>query len=95
VCRYLDGISVYKQIKIIIDTGHSMGVSVQGEYGRGVGTTFLNMAQILTLELLKTVSPGDYVDITTYNSTGSTSLGAPVSLLIACPGSNYPELVVS
>ena len=71
-----------------------MGTGVQGEYGRAGGTTFLNVAQILTLELLKTVSPGDYVDITTYNSTGSTSLGAPVSLLIACPGSSYPKLVI-
>ena len=85
MCRYLDGISVYKQVKIIIDTGHSMGFPVQGEYGRAGGTTFLNMAQTLTLELLKTVSPSDYVDITTYNSTGSTSLGAPVSLLLASP----------
>ena len=80
MCRYLDGISVNKQVKIIIDTGYSMGTGVQVEYGRPVGTTFLNMAQTLTLELLKTVSPSDYVDITTYDSTGSTSLGAPVSL---------------
>lgn len=84
----MDGISVNKQIKILIDTGNSMGAGVQGGYGRSVGTTFLNMTQILTLELLKTVSPSDYVDITTYNSTGSTSLGAPVSLLNCLSTSN-------
>ncbi|KAG0599815.1 hypothetical protein M758_12G180700 [Ceratodon purpureus] len=77
---YLDGISVLKQVKILIDTGNTMGTSVTSEFKRSPGASYLNVAIDIALSIIQTLAPGDYVDVISFNSTGAYSLSPPVNV---------------
>lgn len=89
---YLDGISVAKQVKILIDTGNSMGIGVTGEYQRPLQTTYLHVAIDITSSLLQTLSPGDWVEVWSFNTSGAVSLGAPVNVGPYTDPNSRPEL---
>ncbi|KAG0567449.1 hypothetical protein KC19_7G135200 [Ceratodon purpureus] len=78
---YLDGISVKKEVKIIIDVGSTMSTQVSLDYGRPPEYTYLNLAKDTTLELLQTFSSQDYVEVISFDSRQQVSLGAPVNIM--------------
>jgi hypothetical protein len=74
---YLNGVSVPRDFKILVDVGTSMGNSVTFEYNRIPGTTYLDVTKNITLTLLRALSPQDYVEVIIFNSSNATSLGGP------------------
>jgi hypothetical protein len=63
-----------------VDTGNSMGSPVGANYPPAAGATYLEVATSIILQLLKTVSPDDFVDVGTFNSSGHHQLSPMVSL---------------
>ena len=72
---YLNGISVARDLKILVDIGNGMGNPVTADYDPSVGATYLDVAKNLALGLLQTVSPGDRVEAFSFDNVGATSLG--------------------
>lgn len=77
---YLNGISVKKEVKVVIDVGSSMATQVGPEYDSPNLYTYLNVAQDIVLELLQTFSPQDIVEVISFDSRNASSLGAPVNV---------------
>lgn len=57
---YLNGISVMKDVKILLDVSLSMGNGVSKLYRPDMGTTYLDVAQDITHALLQTFSRQDF-----------------------------------
>ncbi|KAG0608281.1 hypothetical protein M758_8G093600 [Ceratodon purpureus] len=72
---YLNGISVFKDVKILVDVANSMGNAVTGQYNHSPGTTYLDVAKNITLTLLDTIYIEDIVEVFSFDSTNATSLG--------------------
>ena len=78
---YLNGISVSKDVKILVDVANSMASVVSVDYERsGPLTTYLNVAQNITLNLLQTFMPQDFVEVFSFNSNGAASLVGQVQI---------------
>lgn len=88
----LGGISVSKQMVILIDTGNYMGTTVNGEFQRPFGTTYLNVEIDLALSLIQTLLPGDFVQVMSFNSSGATPLGPMVNVGNYDESGAHPEL---
>lgn len=95
---YLNGVSVKKDVKILIDVSLSMGNGVDNLYSLDPGTTYLKVAQDITHALLQTFSSQDFVEVFKFNSSSATSLtGEPVHinasyLSLIREGPDRPEL---
>lgn len=77
-CRFKGGISVQKHLKLIVDTGNSMGNAVPPDYPLASGKTFLEVTSKIILKLFKTVSPDDLISVGSFNSSGYYQLGSQV-----------------
>ncbi|KAG0578014.1 hypothetical protein KC19_5G198300 [Ceratodon purpureus] len=77
---YKNAISVQKQLKILVDTGNSMGSELPPNYPPDAGSTLLEVSSNIVLKMLKTVSPDDFVDVATFNSSGYYPLGSQVQV---------------
>lgn len=77
---FLDAISVSKQLMILVDTGNMMGTSVTGEFQRPLGTTYLDIGIDLAVSLIQTLSPGDFVQVWPFNSSGASPLGPAINV---------------
>lgn len=71
---YLNGISVIKDVKILVDVSVSMGSLVPVQYNQDSRTTYLNLTQNITHALLQTFSPQDFVEVLKFDSSSATSL---------------------
>ncbi|KAH8975709.1 hypothetical protein BDL97_01G173100 [Sphagnum fallax] len=70
---YIEGISVTKNLVVLIDAGASMTNVLSTQFL--METTYLAAAQSITQKaLLQTLSAQDYVNIIVFNSTGATQL---------------------
>lgn len=74
------GISVQKHLKLIVDTGNSMGNAVPPDYPLASGKTFLEVTSKIILKLFKTVSPDDLISVGSFNSSGYYQLGSQVQI---------------
>lgn len=77
---YLNGISVSKDVKILVDVANSMASVVTIDYKRSAQTTYLNVAQNITLNLLPTFMPHDFVEVFSFNTNGAASLVGQVQI---------------
>ena len=84
---YLNGVSVSKEVKILVDIANSMGSVVTVDYKRLPQTTYLDVAADIALGLLQTFSPQDYVEVFSFDSSNVTSLAGAVQI-----GSSYNYL---
>ncbi|KAG0558547.1 hypothetical protein KC19_10G036500 [Ceratodon purpureus] len=75
---YLNGISVTKDVKILVDIANTMGSVLPVDYLPLPQNTYLDVAKNITLALLKTFSPQDDVEVLSFNSSDVASLGGPV-----------------
>lgn len=51
-----------------------MGALVKAEFNRAPGTSYLNVAQEIAAEYLKTLPPEDMVNVFSFNATGAHPL---------------------
>ncbi|KAG0614508.1 hypothetical protein M758_6G182600 [Ceratodon purpureus] len=77
---YLNGIAVSRDLKILVDIGNRMGISVSPPYNRPPLTTYLDVTKDITLGLLQALSPGDNVEVFSFNNDTTTSLGGVFSV---------------
>ncbi|CAK9256266.1 unnamed protein product [Sphagnum jensenii] len=91
---YIEGISVTKNLVVLIDAGASMTNVLSTQFL--METTYLAAAQSITQKaLLQTLSAQDYVNIIMFNSTGATQL-SPDPVLVRnsdlSDPTDHPEL---
>lgn len=89
---YLNGISVKKDVKILIDVSLSMRETVSAQYRPEDSlTTYLDLAQNITHALLRTFSPEDFVEVFKFDSSTAISLTAVPVLIEATFRSTISE----
>lgn len=91
---YLNGISVKKDVKILIDVSLSMRETVSAQYrpeGSLTTYTYLNLTQDITHALLRTFSPEDFVEVFKFDSSKAISLTAVPVLIEATFRSTISE----
>ena len=69
-----------KDVKILVDVANSMASVVTVDYERSPQTTYLNVAQNITLNLLQTFMPQDSVEVFSFNTNGAASLVGQVQI---------------
>ncbi|KAG0601590.1 hypothetical protein M758_11G124400 [Ceratodon purpureus] len=92
---FKNGNSVQKQLRILVDTGNSMGSQVPPAYPPEAGKTFLEVASNIIVQLIRTLSPDDFVDVGLFNSSGYHQLSPMVQITTDPPSDELAGMEAS